>query len=525
MVFTKLTWVDKSDPSFNPLSHPLLEAKNIQRYEDAIETLNNEKVDKVTGKGLSTNDYTDDEKGKVESLSGNMVYSSLDKTVGTLKDFATLDEALVWVSSVGSIGAGVINLILDDGTYQLGKSAVDIQLDDSIPSMYQIQNIRLNIKSASSNKANCTVSLRADLTIAQSTAILQMVKSVCTFTNITINQSLLGFTDANQYIDFISGHSSSLRFKFCDVKNITDMSFFESSLVIEDTNLNTFNKINMTNSSYMNIGQNSEISNAVNGFNLKDMSRVSIIGVNVVNSTIANIPLNQMQADGSYIIDGTVRLAQPYSGETLTASSIVDNLTSNATNMALSANQGSVLKGLVDAINGILTTDDASLDELQEIVNFLKLNKDSFDMLTIGHVAGLIEELETKLDVAVPVIATGLTAYQPDLLTDTYFEYIIDRDAELENPRNMLQGRTGKIVLKQNAIGGWAVTFGSYYHFPSGDPIINTAVNANNVFNYTVISDSCILLEYASDFVANGIALDSTLTFDNTNIGTTEFIA
>lgn len=524
MVFTKITWVDKSNPSFNPLAHPKLNAENLNRYESAIETLNNEKVDKVAGKGLSTNDYTNDEKGKVESLSSNMVYASIDKTVGSGKDFATLDEALTWVSGVGSIGAGVINLILDEGTYQIGKDTVDIQLDDALPSMYQIQNIRLNIKSASNNKANCTVSLRADLAVPQSVSVLQMVRSVCTFTDVTLNQSILGYNDVSKYIDFISGHASSLRFNFCDVKNVTHMSFYDSVVVAEDTIINTIDKINMTNSSYMNVGLNSEILNAVNGFILKDMSRASIKGVNIVDSTIANIPLNQMQEDGSYIIDGTVKLAQPYSGDILTASSIVDSLTSNATNMALSANQGSVLKTLIDSINGILTTDDASLDELQEIVNFLKLNKSSFDLLQIENVIGLIDALEAKLDVTVPVVATGLTAYQPDLLTDNYFEYIIDRDSELENPRHMLQGRTGKIVLKQDVIGGWAMTFGSYYHFPSGDPVVNMTPNANNVFNYTVLSDSCILLEYASDFVPNGIILDQALTFNNLNIET-EFIA
>ncbi|MFW3357390.1 hypothetical protein [Aliarcobacter butzleri] len=60
-------------------------------------------------------------------------------------------------------------------------------------------------------------------------------------------------------------------------------------------------------------------------------------------------------------------------------SDIQDVLDSTATDKPLSANQGRVLKGFVDHINEILTSDDTSLDELQEIVNFIKQNKSTLD--------------------------------------------------------------------------------------------------------------------------------------------------
>lgn len=71
----------------------------------------------------------------------------------------------------------------------------------------------------------------------------------------------------------------------------------------------------------------------------------------------------------------------------LNISNIVDNLTSLDTNKALSANQGKLLKDMIDAINTLLTSDDTTLDELQEIVDYIKTNKSFLDSLAISNIA------------------------------------------------------------------------------------------------------------------------------------------
>jgi hypothetical protein len=78
---------------------------------------------------------------------------------------------------------------------------------------------------------------------------------------------------------------------------------------------------------------------------------------------------------------------------TLALTQVVDNLTSVETTKALSANQGKVLKGLIDTINGVLQSDDGTLDELQEIVNYIKQNKTDLQNLSIGNIAGLTQAL------------------------------------------------------------------------------------------------------------------------------------
>jgi len=68
---------------------------------------------------------------------------------------------------------------------------------------------------------------------------------------------------------------------------------------------------------------------------------------------------------------------------------IVDDLLSVDASAPLSANQGRVIKGLLDAINTTLTSDDFSLDTFQEIVDFIELNRATLVALSISSIAGL----------------------------------------------------------------------------------------------------------------------------------------
>lgn len=76
--------------------------------------------------------------------------------------------------------------------------------------------------------------------------------------------------------------------------------------------------------------------------------------------------------------------------------SIIDALTSDVADQPLSANQGRALKGLIDTINTLLQSDDGALDELQEIVDYIKLNRNELDSLSIVSIAGLSDALDGK---------------------------------------------------------------------------------------------------------------------------------
>ncbi len=81
----------------------------------------------------------------------------------------------------------------------------------------------------------------------------------------------------------------------------------------------------------------------------------------------------------------------------ITGPSIIDDLLSTSTTDGLSANQGRILKQMVDNINTILTSSDTSLDELQEIVNFISINRDTLDNLSIASIAGLQTALDDRV--------------------------------------------------------------------------------------------------------------------------------
>ena len=76
----------------------------------------------------------------------------------------------------------------------------------------------------------------------------------------------------------------------------------------------------------------------------------------------------------------------------------VTNLASTDNTLPLAASQGRVLKGFIDNINAVLQSDDSTLDELQEIVNFIKMNRATLETLGIDNIAGLVDALAEKVD-------------------------------------------------------------------------------------------------------------------------------
>lgn len=75
---------------------------------------------------------------------------------------------------------------------------------------------------------------------------------------------------------------------------------------------------------------------------------------------------------------------------------VVDNVSSTATDVPLSANQGKILKDLINNINTLLTSDNVDLDTLQEVVDFIEANRESLNSLAISNIAGLQSALNAK---------------------------------------------------------------------------------------------------------------------------------
>lgn len=80
-----------------------------------------------------------------------------------------------------------------------------------------------------------------------------------------------------------------------------------------------------------------------------------------------------------------------------------------------------LLKDYIDAINVLLTSDDTTLDELQEIVTFIKQNKTELDTLGISNIAGLQSAL-TTLQNNIDAVGTGGSPYLQQVENDYYLE-------------------------------------------------------------------------------------------------------
>lgn len=106
--------------------------------------------------------------------------------------------------------------------------------------------------------------------------------------------------------------------------------------------------------------------------------------------------------------------------DTNTHRGVHDGLTSSSTSVSLTANQGRILKGLIDNINALLTSNDKSLDQLQELVNFIKINRNTLNSLTIASIAGLQAALNGKLSTSGKSASTAkLVAHDTRAVNDT----------------------------------------------------------------------------------------------------------
>ena len=107
--------------------------------------------------------------------------------------------------------------------------------------------------------------------------------------------------------------------------------------------------------------------------NIEDATGGKLISVTLLNASGTPAEANVVVA-----FSGIVRAADI---DALTSADIVNNLLSTDGTKVLSANQGKVLKELIDAINLILASNDPALDTLQEIVNYIKANNTSIASL------------------------------------------------------------------------------------------------------------------------------------------------
>lgn len=117
MAYTKTTWVDNSEPPIN--------AENLNKIEQGIYDAHDEladKVDKVTGKGLSTNDYTDADKAKLAGID-----------LSTKQDTLVSGTNIKTINGSSLLGSG--NIVIEGGG---GGGSENIAAEYSTSSTYVV---------------------------------------------------------------------------------------------------------------------------------------------------------------------------------------------------------------------------------------------------------------------------------------------------------------------------------------------------------------------------------------------------
>lgn len=113
----------------------------------------------------------------------------------------------------------------------------------------------------------------------------------------------------------------------------------------------------------------------------------------VIKSTYATLTMtNSLSAEIDKIKSGQTIVQKAYKDQNgalidttyLKIANIINALNDTSTNKALSALQGKVLQDQITAIQNLLQSDDTALDQLQEVVTYIKANRGLIEGITTG---------------------------------------------------------------------------------------------------------------------------------------------
>lgn len=214
--------------------------------------------------------------------------------------------------------------------------------------------------------------------------------------------------DGNSFLEIIKSFTPNDYLQLKDFKGRSFFFTFESFQVLQDDNNVDYLEINVSpfveNQNYT--YQTTEIVISMMNVIKQDLSFISD------DLALKEDKANKGIADGYVPLNNAIKIAAQYLD-------IVNDLVTGGTTSLLSAEQGVVLKGQIDAINVILNSDDINLDTLQEIVDAIK-DIDSYlatiivnDLTTGGTTKALSAEMGKVLKNLIDTI------YQPNVLIET----------------------------------------------------------------------------------------------------------
>ncbi len=124
----------------------------------------------------------------------------------------------------------------------------------------------------------------------------------------------------------------------------------------------------------------------------------------------------------------------------------------------------------------------------------------TLDAIFLGLADLATAQTWTKAQRGAIVALTDGATITPDFAEGNNFSVTLGGSRTLANPTNLVAGQSGVIHVSQDATGGRALSFGSYWKFENGDvPTLTATANALDVLAYEVKSTTLIVARLMTD--------------------------
>ncbi len=411
------------------INHLTQTINDIEQAIDDIDSILETKVDKVTGKGLSTEDYTTGEKNKLAGISSGAevnVQADWNATTGDafIRNKPTIPTQTIVDTELSAASKNPVENRIIHAELKSTNDKVDL----NISQIAGLESSKINL-SAIENTLISTATNKP-LSAKQGAVLKQLIDNINTLlasddTTLDEMQEIVNYIKQNKAdlasldIDNIAGLSLALSNLDTQINNIND-SLGTKVDKVTGKGLSTEDYTSADQAKLAGIDHGAKVNvqadwNATGG-DAFIRNKPTIPTQTIVDNELSDASANPVQ--NKIITDALATTNDKITSNAsqitdlrnikVSKSEIIDALNSGATDQPLSANQGAVLKQLIDNINTILNSDDTTLDEMQEIVDFIKQNKSELNSLGINNIAGLSLAL-SDLDTAVSNLNNTIT--------------------------------------------------------------------------------------------------------------------
>lgn len=226
------------------------------------------------------------------------------KTVGIGKDFETLHEALVWCEE-SNLSKSIVQLLLDDGVHVLGGER---NFDPIAGSLYTLTNTYIQILGSSYDSSKVIITLDRDIVIPDYASIFILMASF-TIGYVTVDFAYDGNTGASKASMLTQAiGKNNINLVMSTFKNmkmpLNNGPVSVQYCLIENCTYGLYSSVSKENTLI-----NTEFKNCITALKVAYGAQILAKTCTFTNNTTNyNIPLNQIQYDGSYISTGIAAL-------------------------------------------------------------------------------------------------------------------------------------------------------------------------------------------------------------------------